>query len=341
MVSIKDIAADVGVTAATVSNALNGKGRVSEQLVERIKARAEELGYRPSSAAIALKSGRSNILGLVMPDLINPLFPHLAQSLSMAADERNLAILIADSRRSATEQQQAIRRLASRGIDGLIIVPQRGTTPVPVPVPVAIINAASDQHNTVSSDHRGGGVLIAQHIHGLGHRHVIILGEDPISEVQQDRVAGMISMLEGRVKLSVQWGDKGLASLSEELQAGATAILTTSDMLALKVRSLLMEIGKNVPEDVSLTGFDDTSFGQLMYPPLTTVAQNTQSIAEKAIAFLVGQIEAKISEKCKLASANRDMQQNPQQPQSGQTVPMRLVARDSTSSPKDPSQQET
>ncbi len=183
MVSIKDIAADVGVTAATVSNALNGKGRVSEQLAERIRARADELGYRPSSAAIALKSGRSNILGLVMPDLTNPLFPQIAQQLSMAAEERDLAILIADSRGSATEQQQAMRRLISRGVDGLIVVPQRGSSPAPQPVPMAIINAASDPRNTISSDHKGGGAMIAQHIVELGHRHVAILGGDPISEV--------------------------------------------------------------------------------------------------------------------------------------------------------------
>jgi len=337
MVSIKNIAADLGVTAATVSNALNGKGRVSEKLAERIRARAEELGYRPSSAAIALKSGRSNILGLVMPDLINPLFPHLARTLSLVAEDRDLAILIADSRRSATEQQQAMQRLVSRGIDGLIVVPQRGTSPAPVSVPMAIINAASDPQNTVSSDHRGGGVLIAQHIYDLGHRHVALLGEDPVSEVQRDRIAGMQSVLDGRTELTLQWGEAGLAALSQIVKDGATAILTTSDMLALKVRSRLMEMGQNVPEDVSLTGFDDTSFGQLMYPPLTTISQDAKTIAEKAIAFLASQID----ERCKRLAAKQDTPPPAVPPQPGLTVPMRLVARDSTSRPKKPSQQET
>ena len=77
MASIKEIAQDIGVSAATVSNALTGKGRVSKELAERIQARAEALGYRPSRAARALKTGQSGILGLVMPDLTNPLFPHL------------------------------------------------------------------------------------------------------------------------------------------------------------------------------------------------------------------------------------------------------------------------
>ena len=174
-----------------------------------IRARADELGYRPSSAAIALKSGRSNILGLVMPDLTNPLFPHIAQHLSKAADARNLAILIADSRGSSDEQQQAMQRLISRGVDGLIVVPQKGSSPPPQKVPMAIINAASDPQNSVSSDHHGGGILIARHILDLGHKNVAILGGDPVSAVQQDRIAGMQSVLQDNSTFTIQWGDAG------------------------------------------------------------------------------------------------------------------------------------
>ena len=139
MVSLKKIAQDIGVSTATVSNALTGKGRVSEEMVTRIKARASELGYRPSSAARALKTGQTRILGLVMPDLTNPLFPRIAQTLSIAADKQKLGILIADSRGSAHEQSEALKRLVERGVDGLLVVPQKGTTPDPMPVPVAVI----------------------------------------------------------------------------------------------------------------------------------------------------------------------------------------------------------
>ena len=121
MANLKKIAADVGVSTATVSNALSGKGRVSQEVVDLIKARAEELGYRPSNAARALKTGQSGILGLVMPDLTNPLFPRIAQMLSIAADKKQLGILIADSRGSAAEQSEAQRRLLDRGVDGLLL----------------------------------------------------------------------------------------------------------------------------------------------------------------------------------------------------------------------------
>jgi LacI family transcriptional regulator len=318
MVSIKKIAHDIGVSTATVSNALTGKGRVSEQMGARIRARAEELGYRPSTAARALKTGQTGILGLVMPDLTNPLFPRIAQTLSIAADKRKLGILIADSRGSAHEQSEALKRLLDRGVDGLLVVPQKGTTPEPMPVPVAVINTASDPANSVSADHAGGGALVARHIADIGHRNVIILGGDRVSEVQQDRIAGMTQTLPDDVHTRVFWGDRGITQAVAEVQAGTTAILTTSDLIALRVRSELMRAQISVPDQVSLTGFDDMTFAPIMHPALTTVAQNVDEIASRAIDIL-------------LAKIHGDMHAH-----EGITVPMRLVVRQSTSIPIQP-----
>ncbi|MCV6592409.1 MAG: LacI family transcriptional regulator [Silicimonas sp.] len=320
MVSIKKIARDIGVSTATVSNALTGKGRVSEAMVARIRARAEELGYRPSVAARALKTGQTGILGLVMPDLTNPLFPRIAQTLSLAAETRQLGILIADSRGSADEQGEALRRLVGRGVDGLLVVPQKGTTPDPMPVPMAIINTASDPTNSVSADHAGGGALIARHIADIGHRKVVILGGDRVSEVQRDRIAGMTRALRDDMGHRVCWGEVGVAQAVAEVQAGATAIMTTSDLIALQVRSELMRAQISVPGQVSLTGFDDMSFAPIMHPALTTVAQDVDEIAHRAIEILTARIAGTPSDR------------------EGQTVPMRLVLRQSTSIPTHPAQ---
>lgn len=316
MVSIKQIAKQVGVSPATVSNALTGKGRVSAKMIDRIQAVSKELGYRPSLAGRALQNGQTGILGLVMPDLTNPLFPRIAQHLSAAADDLGLGILIADSRGSAQEQVQALRRLVDRGVDGLLVVPQKGTSPGPQPVPTAIINTASDPQNTVSADHAGGGRLMADHIADLGHRHVVILGGDPVSDVQRDRISGMQAVFESRVKTQVLWGEAGLAALSAEISNGASAVMTTSDLLALRVQSQLTRAGMSVPSDVSLTGFDDLPLAKAMHPMLTTVAQDVQQIANRALAFVTEMIAGRPA------------------PNAGETVPMRLMTRQSTSIPK-------
>lgn len=311
MAKLKDIASDLGVSAATVSNALTGKGRVSSELVTRIRSRAEELGYRPSNAARALKTGQTGILGLVMPDLTNPLFPRIAQTLSIAADKNGQGILIADSRGSPDEQSEALRRLLERGVDGIIVVPQKGTTPDPMPVPMTILNTAADPQNSVSADHAHGGELVASHILEIGHKNVVILGGDRVSEVQRDRVMGMRKAL-GDVLVDVFWGDAGLDDAIASVRSGVTAILTTSDLIALNARSALIRADLSVPCDVSLTGFDDMSFAPVMHPPLTTVAQNVDEIAARAIDIISAKIRGETH------------------PLEGKTVPMRLVIRQST-----------
>ncbi|MDA4847552.1 LacI family DNA-binding transcriptional regulator [Hoeflea poritis] len=316
MVSIKKIATDIGVSAATVSNALTGKGRVSEEMTARIRSRAQELGYRPNNLARALKTGQTGILGLVMPDLTNPLFPRIAQMLSIAAERRGLGILIGDSRGSADEQNEVLKRLVDRGVDGLLVVPQKGTSPEMNAVPLAIINTASDPRNTVSADHAGGGALIARHISDIGHRNVVILGGDPVSEVQQDRISGMQSAMRQEIRSSVLWGDAGVAEVAERVRAGATAVLTTSDLLALRVHSELTRAQFSVPRRVSLTGFDNMSLASVMHPTLTTVAQDVEAIADRAIEILTAMIRGQAH------------------PDTGRTLPMRLVVRNSTSNPE-------
>ena len=311
MAKLKDIASELGVSTATVSNAMTGKGRVSSELVTRIRSRAEELGYRPSNAARALKTGQTGILGLVMPDLTNPLFPRIAQTLSIAADKKGMGILIADSRGSPDEQSEALRRLLERGVDGMIVVPQKGTSPDQMPVPVAVINTAADPLNSVSADHANGGALVAAHILEIGHRHVVILGGDPVSEVQRDRVKGMSDVLQDALA-GVFWGGTGIDEAVASIKSGVTAILTTSDLIALHVRSALMRADRSVPGDVSLTGFDDMSFAPVMHPALTTVAQNVDEIATRAIDIISEKIRGKTH------------------PLEGKTVPMRLVIRQST-----------
>ncbi|OCX59988.1 hypothetical protein BFP70_17985 [Thioclava sp. SK-1] len=315
MASLQKIANDMGVSIATVSNALTGKGRVSQELVTRIRAHAAALGYRPSTAARALKSGQSGILGLVMPDLTNPLFPRIAQNLSIAAEARGLGILIGDSRGDADRQDEAISRLVDRGVDGVMIVPQKGTSPAAPSIPTIIINTASDPRTTVSADHIGGGRQLGAHIAALGHRQAILLGGDAVSDVQRDRIRGMIDGLGNTICPHIAWGEAGIATLPALVAKGATAVLATSDLLALSAHSCLTRAGLSVPGDVSLSGFDDLPLGLAMYPALTTVAQDVATIAEHALNVLTKMI------------AQHEL------PPHGLSVPMQLIERQSTAPP--------
>ncbi len=320
MSSIKEIAADLGVSSATVSNALSGKGRVSEATAERIRIRANELGFHPSMTARALKTGRSGILGLVMPDLTNPLFPRLAQSVETAATKAGYGVLIADSRGSVEDQGAAIQRLRQRGVDGLVIVPHRGTRPLVKALPTAVIHTPTDPANTVSSDHTDGGRKAAQALIDLGHKSFLLIGGDNSSQVQNDRIRGMISAIKDVGHYQVFWSNVEFPDLVKSADAGVTAVLTTSDLVALRVLSDAHQSGLDVPGRLSVMGFDDLPLGMAVRPMLSTVEQNVTQIAEIAISFLQAKIESTEPEA------------------EGVAVKMKLVMRGSTAKPP-PSQQ--
>lgn len=298
--SLNEIASLLGVSSATVSNALAGKGRVSTELAEKIRATAASLGYTPSMTGRALRTGRTQVLGLVLPNIANPLFPQIAQAIEQAASKAGYGVLIADSHGDIAAQTAAINRLIERSVDGIVVVPRRGTRVADIGRPVAVIDSPSTPGNTVSADHWQGGQAIVDHLAELGHRSFLLIGNNPDSNVQNDRIGGMKSRLPAGGRAEVLWietheRDKGKGAplgLRHKVAEGFTAFCAVSDLHALRALTELQGDGIAVPEQVSVTGFDDLVFSSVITPSLTTVRMDMGTIAEIAIAALVRAIEA-------------------------------------------------
>src|SRR3954454_3466813 len=175
--NLSDIAEALDVSVATVSNALSGKGRVSAELIQRIRETAAHVGYIPFLAGKALRTGRSGVLGLVLPNIAHALFPQIAQAIEHAAAGYGYGVLIGDSQGDIPTQTNAINRLLERGADGLVVVPRRGTRIGDIGRPVVMIDSPSTPGNTVAADHWNGGQQIAAHLLSLGHRRFVIIGE--------------------------------------------------------------------------------------------------------------------------------------------------------------------
>lgn len=318
------IATALGVSAATVSNALSGKGRVSPELIERVRAKASEIGYVPSLTARALRTGRTGVLGLVLPDIANPLFPQIAQAIENAASKAGYGVLIADSRGDTANQTEAINRLIERGVDGMVVVPRRGTRIADIGGPVAIIDTPSTPGNTVAADHWDGGVQMGRHLAGLGHRKVLLIGSSPSSNVQNDRVGGLKAGLGVDVQHEVLWierleaiaGEWCPLGLAEKAASGFTAFAAVSDLSALRALTELQRAGIGVPEQVSVSGFDDLVWSPVVTPALTTMRMDMVAIADIAIAALLRAIEPNG------VSAGPETQPD--------RVPMQLIIRQST-----------
>lgn len=300
-INLSDIAKALGVSVATVSNALSGKGRVSASLIARIKDMAEHMGYVPSHTGRALRTGRNSVLGLVLPDIANPLFPQIAQAIEAAATAAGYGILIADSRGDVSLQTEAINRLIEYGVDGLVIIPRLGTRIANMDIPVAVIDSPSTPGNTVSADHWQGGELVGAHLAALGHQKILLIGKNPASIVQNDRLGGIRSGLAGTASINVLWiehheaeyGHGAHLSLGEKVAGGVTAIAAVSDVHALRALTELYHAGYRVPDDVSVVGFDDLFWASGMTPALSTVRMDLPRIGEIAIASLVQVIEGK------------------------------------------------
>ncbi|RWX79435.1 LacI family transcriptional regulator [Neorhizobium lilium] len=326
------IAAALGVSAATVSNALSGKGRVSPELAEKIRTKAAELGYVPSLTARALRTGRSGVLGLVLPNIGNPLFPQIAQAIENAAADAGYGVLIADSRGNNNMQTLAIQRLMERQVDGIVVVPRFGTRIGDLGCPVAVIDSPSTPGNTVSSDHWQGGQLVADHLAGLGHRNFVLIGANPQSNVQNDRIGGMKSRLPKDARVEVVWIEKIEAvsgpgcplGLMDKIERGFTAFAASNDLHALRAVTELQRAGIRIPDQASVVGFDDLAWSSVVSPAITTVRQDMAAIAEIAVNALLAVIDqenAEIPEAGGIAIAQHDR------------VPMTLVARQTSGRP--------
>lgn len=293
------LAERLNVSVATVSNALSGKGRISPELAERVRAMARELGYVPSSAGRALRTGRSGVLGLVLPDISNPLFPQIAQAIEHAASLRGYGVLIGDSRGDVEGQAQAVSRLIDRGVDGLVVIPRRGTRVANVGCPVAMIDSPSTPGNTVAADHVQAGEQMGQHLAELSHRKVLVLATSAHSTVQADRIAGIKQGLTPDSQVDVVYLDalekpvRGGSSLGliERVASGVTAIAALSDLTALRALTELQGAGISVPQTVSVSGFDDLLWSAVVTPAITTMRMNMAEIARLAIDALSSTIE--------------------------------------------------
>lgn len=317
---LTEIAERLEISTATVSNALSGKGRVSAELAERIKQTAEELGYVPSLSARALRTGLTGVIGLVLPDIGNPLFPQIAQAIENAATDAGLGVLIADSRGSIHAQTQAIRHLKDHGVDGMIVVPRRGTRIANIGCPVAMIDSPSTPGNTVSADHWGGGFLLGAHLAALGHRKVLLIGNHRDSIVQNDRLGGVRAGLAQAVSKRI-WIDEQPEQAIDPVgwhEDGFTAFVTVSDLQALHILTRLQNAGIAVPAMASVSGFDDLLFSSSVIPALTTVRMDMPTVAGIAIDALKRAIETRDTPADQTVRATPDR------------VPMNLVIRQST-----------
>ncbi|WP_424533886.1 LacI family DNA-binding transcriptional regulator [Sphaerisporangium viridialbum] len=285
MITIHDVAAHAGVSAATVSRFLRGR-RVRSS--EAIQAAVDELGYWPSAAAQSLKSGRTHTIGVVVPDITNPYFAKVVKGMESVTRAESYRILLANSDESSEREDDVLADMVRR-VDGLILAPatEQDRTPLNLrdaDVPLVFIDrdlAGGERFDSVLVDNAGGGRQAAEHLLKLGHTRIAAISGPPDTTPGRCRREGFLEALAaGGADIAPEHDLVGdfreqsgyqltLSLLS--LPEPPTAVFTANNLMTLGALKALHDMRVDVPGQVSLIGFDDLDTGPLLRPPLTVI----------------------------------------------------------------------
>jgi LacI family transcriptional regulator len=294
--TLKDIASAVGVSLATVSNVLTGKPNVGRVIRKQVLQAAKQLGYRPNRAAQAMRTGRTRAIGLVLPDLTNPFFPELAQAVENTARNLGLLVCLVDSQGRAEGESDGFALLMQHAVDGIIwcpLGPRPPSTLRRLGRPIILIDRPGPRYAVVHSNYVMGGELLAGYAVRMGHKRIGLLSGPQALESARQRRDGFVNALPDKIDIvwEVSVGFDGVLT-PEAIEAltrqrkKATLIIAGNDLIAISAIRCLADHGVRVPEDVSITGFDNIRWTDVVTPRLTTIAQPVGAIGAKAVELM-------------------------------------------------------
>ncbi|NNC39785.1 MAG: LacI family DNA-binding transcriptional regulator [Acidimicrobiia bacterium] len=290
-VRLRDVADMAGVHPSTASRALNpgSRSQVNERTVVRVLEAARALGYQPNSLARGLKTNQTFTVGMLLPDLTNPLFPPIVRGVEDALGAADYTVILGNTDNDADKEASILRAMLNRRVDGLIVASARRADANIIQLgesgtPIVLVNRSSDNPHlpSISGDDHAGIGLAVRHLALLGHTKIAhVAGPQDLSTGlarYQSFVAWMQS--EGltpdpdRIVFS-EWFHEapGAVAAAELFERGVdfTAIVAANDLLAIGCYDVLAERGIRVPQDVSVVGYNDMPFSDKLNPPLTTI----------------------------------------------------------------------
>jgi DNA-binding LacI/PurR family transcriptional regulator len=308
-VSLTDVAREAGVSPAAASFALNGRSGVGEVVRARVKEAAARLGYTPSTSAVALRTGRSGAVGLLIRNMRNPFFLDVINGFDGTCAAAGLGVVIGSADYSPEREAELVATFAARGVDGLALAPIGGGSAAAdwdgsTGKPVVLINGARHAPGIDASRvHVDGEQAVAQavaHLAELGHQRIAIVAAPRDRIADDERVAAFHRIcgergLAPRVIETAMQHDAAVDALTRVLREGAaarpTAVITSSDYLATAVYSAAETAGLRVGVDVSVVGHDDLGTSRFLAPALTTIAVDRFALGAAAAHRLIERLD--------------------------------------------------
>jgi LacI family transcriptional regulator len=312
-VSLKDIAAKAGVSLTTVSIVLNGRAKdmkISEAMTRKILALGKKMNYRPNHFAKGLRTGKTNTIGLIVDDIANYFFGHLANTVEEEADKLGYTVMFCSSENNEGKSRHILNMLVDKQMDGYIIAPTKAMLPeleklLKEKKPAVLIDRYYKQLDSsyVTIDNINGSLEAVNYLAKRGHRKIALVTNftDQLQMIQ--RMEGyQLGLKKSKILLNQEIIKKIPFGLSDENvvkeikefiklnENKIDSIFFTSNNLGVAGLEALRSIGKKIPDDVSVICFDDNDLFRLGIPGISVVSQPIKDIAKKAVEVLIQQI---------------------------------------------------
>jgi LacI family transcriptional regulator len=308
-VTMRDVARKANVSIKTVSRVVNNQGEVSAETRQRVLAAIEELGYRPSKVARALVTQRTDTLGLILGDITNPFFSEFACGVLNAAQTNGYDVFLCNSGARVEQEIRALYSLSDHNVDGIIIFPSwrnedRLKAFAEHHRPLVVVNRLFEEHPGISqvlTDNLRGAKLAVDYLVSKGHTAIGMLAGYGASPKIFRRVRGFCEALTAHgLPVVDEWivacipvlkhGDRVTRRLLTRYPR-VTALFAYNDLLALGAVQACKELGRRVPHDCAIVGFDDIQLASLVTPSLTTVHLDKYELGRQAVTRLVEMLE--------------------------------------------------
>jgi len=304
-VSIKAVAERAGVSPATVSRVLNNKRNVSPEIAERVREAAKALNYHANEFARGLVRGKTNTLGVIVPDIDNTFFSRICKAIQQTVEPTGEAVFLHNTEGSVEMERKSMCELASKLINRIFLVAPRMPAPEiraladELGIRVVVVDAKVEncRLSAVWVDNVTAFIEGTEHLIGLGHRRIAAITGPASVANSQDRLQGyMVALQNHGIEMdpslivesdfTIAGGYDAAARLYEGTSPYPTGLICSNDLMAVGALSFFRERGIQVPQDVSVVGCDDIDVARALFPPLTTVVQPIYELGATAARLL-------------------------------------------------------
>jgi LacI family transcriptional regulator len=307
---MRQIAERAGVSIGTVSHVINETATVRPKLRERVLEAIRSMGYQPSALAQGLRKNRTNMLGMVIPDITNPFFPGVVRGVEDVAYKRSFRVILCNADNDPAKEESYVRELRSYHIAGLLIIPAAGAdisghlrAYASASVPVVCIDRVPDgwKGDAVLVANAEGAYLATRHLIQMGHKRLAVIAGPLKLTNAAERLKGFMRALnEARIVIEPEYVQEARFDTASGYQAALrllqmlprpTAIFACNDLMAFGVLQAARELNLRCPEDLSIAGFDSLEFTKFTDPSLTSVYQPGYQLGATAARLLLQRVD--------------------------------------------------